>query len=981
VGTPTAILVDGADTDNGYSGHNQNYVGIGYTGGSAIPDQFSVNSGTSYFGGNVGIGTTSPGSTLSVAGNAYLSGNLVASGNLTAASLASNGNVLLNPAGSSNVSPRLIGFSPSLTTGQATQLEFGDNYNVLQNGYGDRLQASAYWGIELRGNQEAVAPSFDGGSSSDASVAIYGTTGNSANILNLNNNAGTALDVVNGSGNIGIGTSTPGYPLVIQATTPELEFSASGDTADLNGNWLEYGQYTASATSTLTFQNAGAGFGTGGVIEQFMKDGTGQPRIGFGENAGLGNFMQAGENLNTLSGNGLSISNTATGASTFSPFYASAAFSGATTPLYLGQEAGVTQFAAYSNGNGFFNGTLSSNIFNASQYGGYQQNGTTVLYASTTNSSVAVGASAAAGWLNSTSTAVHATAVGFGALATQPTIGVTENNVAVGFNAVNSNLTGTALTGVGVNALINNTTGNNNSAFGDGALFGNTTGGQNTAVGVNALNLSTTGTNNTVIGVNALAENLSATSSVAIGYQAGYGNAITYYNQGGTYIGYRSGFSAANSSDYNTLLGYQSGFDITTGYNNTLIGPEVNTGGNHLTTGSNNIGLGYNIIFPGGATAQNQLNIGNIIFGTGLTATSSSTSIPTTLTGNIGIGTSTPNWLLDVAGTHPSIDLSDASAGTNLKHWLFTSEGGNLYIGTSTDAYATSTTAELTFMGGTGANAGNIGIGSSSPAAQLSVVGDLNTAPSFIVGGLNNSTQLIVNGSGNVGIATTSPWGLLSVNANALTAGTPQFVVGSSTTTNLIVANNGKVGVGTTTPWRTLSVAGNVAINGLTSATTGDYLCLNTTTGEVTMGTTCTLSTGKVKNTITPLSATAGLTDVLQLNPVTFLYDQGFGDNGSTTQTGFIAEQAASVNPLFATYASTAFNTPSGVVNVGDPNGIQWNAITSASVEAIQQIESAVNTRAFTTSTTSAITIDANGNVGIGSTAPQYALDVQGDGN
>jgi hypothetical protein len=54
---------------------------------------------------------------------------------------------------------------------------------------------------------------------------------------------------------------------------------------------------------------------------------------------------------------------------------------------------------------------------------------------------------------------------------------------------------------------------------------------------------------------------------------------------------------------------------------------------------------------------------------------------------------------------------------------------------------------------------------------------------------------------------------LLSVNANNISAGTPQFVVGSSTATNLIVANNGNVGIGTFSPNRKLSLYGGAGLD------------------------------------------------------------------------------------------------------------------------------------------------------------------------
>ena len=72
----------------------------------------------------------------------------------------------------------------------------------------------------------------------------------------------------------------------------------------------------------------------------------------------------------------------------------------------------------------------------------------------------------------------------------------------------------------------------------------------------------------------------------------------------------------------------------------------------------------------------------------------------------LGIGTTTPNWLLQVAGTRPSLALSDTAGGTNLKHWLFSSMGGDLYIGTSTDTYATSSPAALTIT-----NSGQVMLG------------------------------------------------------------------------------------------------------------------------------------------------------------------------------------------------------------------------------------------------------------------------------
>ncbi len=75
--------------------------------------------------------------------------------------------------------------------------------------------------------------------------------------------------------------------------------------------------------------------------------------------------------------------------------------------------------------------------------------------------------------------------------------------------------------------------------------------------------------------------------------------------------------------------------------------------------------------------------------------------------------------------------------------------------------------------------------------------------------GEDNSNIYWNNTSNYFGLGTTSPWGLFSVNPNALGANVPSLVVGSSTATTFIIDNAGKVGVSTTSPYAKFSVTGS----------------------------------------------------------------------------------------------------------------------------------------------------------------------------
>jgi hypothetical protein len=227
--------------------------------------------------------------------------------------------------------------------------------------------------------------------------------------------------------------------------------------------------------------------------------------------------------------------------------------------------------------------------------------------------------------LRSNATGQFNTAIGAGTLLASSA----DENTATGAAALLSNTTGPGNTANGAFALFSNTSGGFNTANGDSALFSNTVGVQNTATGFSALTSNTSGPNNTANGVYALANNTTGndntadgvttlfsnttgSDNTATGSQAlfsntsGVGNTATgwaalYFNTTG-FGNVANGFRALenNTGDNNTALGVQSGGLVTTAFNVTCIGANVNGANVSNTTW---IGGVYGVSTQSGTTA------------------------------------------------------------------------------------------------------------------------------------------------------------------------------------------------------------------------------------------------------------------------------------------------------------------------------------------------------------------------------------------
>jgi hypothetical protein len=180
------------------------------------------------------------------------------------------------------------------------------------------------------------------------------------------------------------------------------------------------------------------------------------------------------------------------------------------------------------------------------------------------------------------------------------------------------------------------------------------------------------------------------------------------------------------------------------------------------------------------------------------------------------IGTDSNLWTFKPASGQ-TFRITDSSAGTN--YFKIVEGVGNVAIGTgnntvSARVHAISTTEQLR-LGYDATNYLSTTIGSTGVTTWNAA----GTASAFNFTG------------GNVGVGTTTPYGLLSVNPNGITG--PSFVIGSSTATNLIVTNGGNVGIGTASPDYKLKISDTVSSSvGLSiSGTAGGSMSLSYSNG------------------------------------------------------------------------------------------------------------------------------------------------------
>ncbi len=265
----------------------------------------------------------------------------------------------------------------------------------------------------------------------------------------------------------------------------------------------------------------------------------------------------------------------------------------------------------------------------------------------------------------------------------------------------------------------------------------------------------------------------------------------------------------------NTAFGYQSLFNNSGGNFNTAFGYQSLYAN---TTGSNNVANGTYALVANTTSIQNTASGGQSL-------DSNTTGSYNVASGFRGLYLNTTGSYNVAAGYYAGLKNTTGSNNTFLGYNAGDTDGVVTTPGTLTNATAIGYNAQVTannslILGGTGAYGVNVGIGTTSPYATLSVVG--SSALGTVVSGTWNGTPL------------TSPYINFGTGANQVSAttipttDTGNYYVGTAANVNASLQN---IGQERSERWSTGLVSG-----GVISAATGNQI--NITAGVGYIGTT-----------------------------------------------------------------------------------------------------------------------------------------------
>ena len=340
--------------------------------------------------------------------------------------------------------------------------------------------------------------------------------------------------------------------------------------------------------------------------------------------------------------------------------------------------------------------------------------------------------------------------------------------------------------------------------------------------------------------------------------------------------------------------------------------------------------------------------------------------------GNLGIGTTAPTKPLHVVG---GVRFSSYGAGSitgTAARTLAVDSSGNVIEITNTSLAGSGTANRVAYWTDSNTLAAdadfffdgtNVGIGTTSPAYKLDVSGDIHTNSEVYLD--NNAYLRFKRTSGGLSIQTL---GIPSGTDDVRLLTTGDFNVLNGSLVNLMaVKNGGNIGIGTTSPTRKLHVLsaddtrGIIVEQTLASSYAEVHLKANR---EYRIGTGGSTSAAEAVNNWYVYDATAAAQRLV-------INSSGSVGIGTTNP-----QETLQVQTSIRVEGSTpAYNLYESTTQRGN---LQWQ--TTTNYVGIRLFNLDNSNLMFGTNNTERMRIDVNGQVGIGSTAPAYKLDVAGTG-